>query len=196
MTKIQIVRPHQEHDIGGKVRALRKARNLTLEELAKKLEVTASYLSRLERNHNLPSLPLLERLAGVFDVDIGTFFERTIAEAKPKRVLHPDEQMEIIAYQGRLVIKYFAHILYPRPSLEVMENLLKKGGRVVFPTRAGECCMIVIEGEINVEVGQERYTLDEGDSIYYTTDQFRRITNSGRKDARYISILYPPAYIK
>lgn len=195
MTLNQTNRSPQEHDIGGKVRDLRKARKLTLEELARKLEVTASYLSRLERNHNLPSLPLLERLAGVFDVDIGTFFERTLAEARPKRVLRPDEQMEVIAYRGRLIIKYFAHILYHHPSLEMMENTLKKGGRVVFPTRPGESCMIVIDGEINVEIGQEKYTLYEGDSIYYTTDQFRRITTGGKKDARYISVLYPPAYI-
>jgi len=185
-----------EHDVGGKLRALRKTRRLTLQGLAKKLKMTASYISRLERNLCRPSLPSLQSFANIFDVDIATFFERRVVESRPKRVLSPADQVEVIAHGGNLRIKPLAHILFKRPVLEVTRVSLKKGGEAVFPTRPGECLLIVQEGKIALVLGQERFRLNRGDSIYYTTEQYRKITNLGPKDAVYISVLYPPAYFK
>lgn len=185
-----------EHDIGGKLRALRKTRRLTLQGLAKKLKMTASYISRLERNLCRPSLPSLQSLAGIFDVDIATFFERRVSESRPKRVLSPADRIEVIAHGGNLRIKPLANTLFKRPMLEVTEVTLKKGGAAVFPTRPGECLIIMREGKISLVLGQERFRLNPGDSIYYTTEQYRKITNLGGKDAVYISVLYPPVYFK
>ena len=185
-----------EHDIGGKLRALRKTRRLTLQGLAKKIKMTASYISRLERNLCRPSLPSLQLFANIFDADIATYFERRVVDARPKRVLTPEDQIEIIAHGGNIRMKPLAHTLFHRPLLETALTTLKKGGEVVFSTRPGECLLIMQEGKIALILGQERYRLNTGDSIYYTTEQYRKITNLGKKDAKYISALYPPVYFK
>lgn len=50
------------------VRERRKARDLTLEQLASEMKVTASHLSEIERGVNAPSLSLAGRLSRYLDV--------------------------------------------------------------------------------------------------------------------------------
>ncbi|GEN88764.1 MULTISPECIES: helix-turn-helix domain-containing protein [Oceanobacillus] len=60
--------------IGEKIKKIRKSRGLTLSECAKRANISKSYLSNIERNLNQnPSLQIIERLAGVLNVEVNTF---------------------------------------------------------------------------------------------------------------------------
>jgi transcriptional regulator with XRE-family HTH domain len=55
--------------LGEKIRFLRKQQNLTLRELAAIIgQVSHTHLGEIEGGHNLPSLPLLVKLADFFHV--------------------------------------------------------------------------------------------------------------------------------
>lgn len=57
-----------------KSKKIRKSRGLTLSECAKRANISKSYLSNIERNLNQnPSLQIIERLAGVLNVEVNTF---------------------------------------------------------------------------------------------------------------------------
>ena len=56
--------------LGTRIRGLRKARGLTLTELAQLSELTAGYLSQLERNLAYPSIPALFNIARSLGVTI------------------------------------------------------------------------------------------------------------------------------
>lgn len=49
--------------IGGKVASARKSKDLNQQQLAKRLRVNESVISRLERNKNSPRIDTLERIA-------------------------------------------------------------------------------------------------------------------------------------
>lgn len=57
---------------GKRIRQLRRSRDLTQEELADLVSVSAEFISNLERGVNAPSFDTLEKLAEALDVD---FFE-------------------------------------------------------------------------------------------------------------------------
>ena len=57
--------------IGPRIRALRQARRLSLEELASHTGIAAPNLSRLENGKHVPSWGTLEKLAASFDVPLG-----------------------------------------------------------------------------------------------------------------------------
>src|SRR5437764_13732109 len=63
--------------IGVKIRAARKALNLTLEELGKRIGVTNQALSAIEREEKNPSRQTLMNLARVLKTDFG---ERWLAD--------------------------------------------------------------------------------------------------------------------
>ena len=59
--------------IGETIQKIRKAKGITLSELAGRANMSKSYLRNIERNVNQnPSIHLLERIASVLDVNLHT----------------------------------------------------------------------------------------------------------------------------
>lgn len=58
-------------NIGSEIRELREARGLTITELAKMIGSTQSKLSLIERGKANPTLELLNRVARVFEKEVG-----------------------------------------------------------------------------------------------------------------------------
>jgi transcriptional regulator with XRE-family HTH domain len=63
--------------IGRTLRALRQRKGLTQKELASKIqgEVDYSYIGKIERGEQLPSLKMLERLSNALEVPLTSFFQ-------------------------------------------------------------------------------------------------------------------------
>ena len=55
---------------GSRMRSVRRQADLTLEELAEKLQTTKATLSRYENNKRYPDINILKEIARVLDVDI------------------------------------------------------------------------------------------------------------------------------
>ena len=56
------------------LRQLRQAKGLSQEELADRADVTANYISSLEREEYAASVDVIERLSVALDVQPGAFF--------------------------------------------------------------------------------------------------------------------------
>ncbi|WP_053178038.1 helix-turn-helix domain-containing protein [Peribacillus loiseleuriae] len=63
--------------IGERIKEIRLSKRLTQEELADKLELTKSYISKLENGITIPSIYFLYNLADIFEVTIQDFFGET-----------------------------------------------------------------------------------------------------------------------
>lgn len=68
-----------------KVRALRKLRGLTQEQLAERTDRSVDAISQIERGVNLPSFDTLDRLSAALDVPVMEFFD-TETGSNPHRV--------------------------------------------------------------------------------------------------------------
>jgi transcriptional regulator with XRE-family HTH domain len=60
--------------IGKKIRSIRKSKNMTIVELAEKINVTSGYISQIERDLISPSLAVLKRLSQALEVPISVLF--------------------------------------------------------------------------------------------------------------------------
>lgn len=56
-------------DLGRRVKDLRRQQNMTQEELAEKLEISASFLGHIERGTRIASLETLVKLCHALDTD-------------------------------------------------------------------------------------------------------------------------------
>lgn len=57
-----------------------------------------------------------------------------------------------------------------------------------------EQILLVLEGEIFAEIGEEKTTLRKGDIVIVPTDTDHRFTNLSESDALTFSVYAPPAY--
>jgi len=82
------MRPRLQAEIGRRLRDIRKIRSLTQKELAQRTEGTVdySYIGKVERGEQLPSLKLLQRLGKALQVPVSYFFE----EGKGRGAVPPE----------------------------------------------------------------------------------------------------------
>jgi transcriptional regulator with XRE-family HTH domain len=62
-------------EFGKKLKALRVRERLTQEELAEKTQLSASFISSMERGIDAPSFETLERIASVLGVTVTDMFD-------------------------------------------------------------------------------------------------------------------------
>src|SRR6266542_2635075 len=60
--------------LGGRLREIRHRRGLKLDDVASGAGITLGYLSQIERDLTVPTLPTLARIAAVLAVPIGRLF--------------------------------------------------------------------------------------------------------------------------
>lgn len=94
-------RPAQLELVGRKIRQLRRQRKLTQVELAEKIGIHQSDLSRMEQGEYKVGLDTLLKILGTFNLGIGEFFEETnVAETAfdKFRMLSNSAQREVESF--------------------------------------------------------------------------------------------------
>ena len=109
------------------LKALRKSKGLTQDDLAKILKVSRSTIGMYENASREPDYETLEAIADYFNVDIDYLLGRTL---KTTKIIHPSNQSEydiIIETQGEadLVVSYRAlDDINKKKSSSYVRNLL------------------------------------------------------------------------
>jgi len=100
--------------VAGQVRDIRKARHLSQRQLAGRMQVPRTYISKIENGKAIPTLGSLERLAAALDVDIS----QLVRDARSVR----DEEVAAI-----FADPFLAEIAALLPHLEPMHRTLFQG---------------------------------------------------------------------
>ena len=97
----QIAKPAQVELVGRKIRQLRRQRKLTQVELAERIGIHQSDLSRMEQGEYKVGLDTLLKILATFDLSIGDFFEegnRTETVIERYKTLSPTAQREVESF--------------------------------------------------------------------------------------------------
>lgn len=74
--------------LGARIRELRKARNLSQEQLAELIDVEPRHVSRLEVGSSYPRIDRLEKIAEALDVPLKDFFDFMHLESANTRAVN------------------------------------------------------------------------------------------------------------
>jgi transcriptional regulator with XRE-family HTH domain len=179
--------------IAERVRELRAARGLSLEALAGRSGVSRSMISLIERGESSPTAVVLERLAAGLGVMLASLFDAPAVAPAPagplaRREDQPLWQDPASGYLRRNVSPPGV----PQP-MQIVEVRFPPGGRVAFETGARDTRVHqqvwVLEGAIDVTVGEERHRLREGDCLAMQLDRPTMFHNPTRKPTRYAVVI-------
>lgn len=177
-------------DLGPRLRAYRQMRKMTLRQVAEVAEVSAGFLSQLERGASGASIPTLHVIAEALGLTLADLFS---AEPPPAhRVLRRTER-PVIHAAG--VDKY---MLTRRPlqHLEVFEGVVHPGASVGSRTHThgdSQELLLVLDGSVRLDLGDEEHALGNGDSIEYRSSLPHCVTNDSGAAARVLWIISPPS---
>lgn len=181
-------------DLGRRVRAVRTARRLTLEEVVSRTDFTVSWLSKLENGQLSPSLEGLVRLSEVLECGLDSLIEGLTAE--PQFVVTRRGAGETIpGKNGRagVVVESLANRWRDRHMHPTIIHLSGGGTRRHPDNHDGERFLHVLEGSVRVTYGEERVVLEPGDSMYLYAAIPHGLQPLGKGTTRVLSVTYEPA---
>lgn len=181
-------------DLGRRVRAVRVARRLTLEEVVARTDFTVSWLSKIENGQLSPSLEGLVRLAEVLECGLNALVAGLAAEPQFV-VVRSGEGETLPAKNGRsgVGIRSLAGRLRGRQMHPTIVHLSGQGTRKHPDHHDGERFLFVLEGSVRLAYGDERIVLGPGDSVYLSAVIPHTLQPLDRAKARVLSISSEPA---
>ncbi|MEM8984386.1 MAG: XRE family transcriptional regulator [Pseudomonadota bacterium] len=163
-----------KRSIGGLLKARRQELGLTLQELAKRAELSAAFISQAERGKATPSIVSLINLARALEVEIGYFIE---PPAPTSLVRRGDDPQYVEIDSPVTYARLDTNIRNQRMNALLME--IPPGTRLPVVRRAeGEDFFYILEGEVQQSIGGETFTLRKGDSAHYNTQVDHDVVNN------------------
>lgn len=179
-------------DIGGRLRYVREAAGLSQRVLAKRAGITNSTISLIEGNHSNPSVGALKRILDAVPIGLAEFFA-----LEPDRDRSPFHRADALVEIGKGGISYrqVGASLISR-QLQILKECYQPGadtGRIPL-SHEGEEGGVIISGQLEVTVDDERCVLGPGDAYSFASHRPHRFRCIGDKPARVISACTPPSF--
>jgi transcriptional regulator with XRE-family HTH domain len=174
------------------IRALRKARGMTLADIAARLDRSVGWLSQVERGLSQPSLGDLRALANVFSVPLGLFFAHDARAEERGVIVRAGSRRALGTSESGLVEELLSPDL--GGSFELIRSEFAPGAELVEEARRDtEEAGYVVCGRFDIEIGGTWHSLGEGDSFRFKGKPFRW-RNPGSVPAVVIWAVSPPVY--
>jgi transcriptional regulator with XRE-family HTH domain len=175
--------------IGERIRALRDKRGLTLEALAREAAVSRAMLSRIERGESSPTAQLLAKVCGGLNVTLSMLFAEAEKPASPlaRRAAQPLWRDPETRYLRRTVSPAGSG-----SGVDIAEIEFPAGRKVTFDNRrisGRDQHVWVLEGALEVTVGEETFQLDTGDCLHMRFGRETTFRNPTRRAIRYAVIV-------
>ncbi|MGH2406583.1 MAG: cupin domain-containing protein [Candidatus Limnocylindrales bacterium] len=180
-----------EIDLGARIRTLRRGAPLTLRQLAERAAVTESFLSQVERGVTSPSIATVQRIARALGLTIAQLF----ADESTRRLVRRGDRRRI-TYPGLDAVDEFL-TASTAGRLQVILSTIAPGGGTgeeAYTHESDEEVVVVLDGSLEVWVGDEHYLLDEGDALTFPSRLPHRNVNPGDRPARVLFCLTPPSF--
>ena len=182
-----------EHSLGGDLRALRRARGLTLNETAACLDRSVGWLSQVERGLSEPSISDLRHIAQLFELPLGFFFRNEEAPAVESGYIVRAAQRRTLGDRADGLVE---ELLSPDlgGSFEVFRSVFEPGAELPEPSlRPTEEAGYLVSGQLDLWIGKRFFQLEPGDSFRFEREPFRW-RNSASEPAVVIWVIAPPVY--
>jgi transcriptional regulator with XRE-family HTH domain len=182
---------HEVPRVGARIRALRRERGLTIEQLAAATGLTKGFISQLERDRTQPSLSSIARICDALGVRLSQLFEHEPAPAVVRRNERPELESAFATasylLSSRDERRFQAIESVVAPGAGAGEELHALPGEIEF--------VYVLEGSLELRIGDEALELHEGDALTYELTQPHSWRNPSRTEAlRVLWVAVPNPY--
>ncbi len=172
--------------IAQRLKGLRAERGWSLDELARRSNVSRATLSRLENAEVSPTTSVLGKLCAAYGLTMSRLMHMVEDDFAPliRRSMQPVWIDQSIGFRRRSVSP-------PAQALagEVLECELEPGTRITYdrPPRSGlEHHLFLIEGQLEVRIDEQTYDLRPGDCLRYQLFGSSAFATPEQCGARYV----------
>lgn len=185
-------------DIGQKIRNCRECKGLSLTQVSQITGFSISFLSQVERNLANPSINSLKKISDALETQLANFFieeNETIQKKREEDFIVRANKRKKLSTTGSKTEMY---LLSPdvNHNIELVVIIAQPGGSSGedYYTHEGEECGIILEGTLEIELDGKKYTLNEGDSMLFKSEDPHRWVNNNSNVSVSLWAITPPSY--
>ena len=177
--------------ITTKLKDIRKEKNVTLQELAEAAGVTKGMLSQVENNRTIPSLTVFLNIIKSLHIDINDFFTDFNTGKGSKVIFKKAAQYQ--PFEKENTVGFHYHRIMSSTIDEyhvdfVLLTLMQDAQRTSVQTDAYEF-KYILKGKVEYTIGEEVFTMEAGDSIFFDATEPHNPKNIGNTEAQLL-VLY------
>ena len=180
--------------IGGQLRELRKAKGLTLHDVAADAGISVSYLSQIERNVSRLPIGVLKNLSDVLGVHMNWFLQSGAQGPLEERdIVVRAANRRHFSFTGLGITE---ELLSPNLSgpLEMLISTIHPGADSEFYAHDGAEAGLVMSGTMELWVDDRHFRLGRGDSFSFPSTEHHRCANNGTNPVKVLWVITPPHY--
>ncbi len=185
--------PQTPETLGADLRALRRARGITLVQLAQALGRSVGWLSQVERDLSDPSITDLRQIAAQFDVPVSILFRQAAAPAhEAGHIVRAGTRRPIGSSDAGLLEELLSPDL--TDDFEMVHSTFLPRSRIKDAVqRPTQEVGFVISGTLEIEIDGTAHSLNAGDSFRIRGEPFRW-ANRTPDPVVAIWVIAPPVY--
>ncbi len=184
--------PSSSNSLGADLRALRKARGLSLADLAATLNRSVGWLSQVERDMSEPSVSDLRLMADKLGVSLSIFFGQAEAPANELGFVVRKGSRRALGEQAGLIEELLSPDL--TDDFEVVHSTFQPGSARTQPQRRQtQEVAYLVAGTLDIWIGDNAFTINAGDSFRLRGEP-HRWANPYTEPAVAIWVISPPVY--
>ena len=174
-------------DVGSRLRELRTERELSMRALARLSGLSTNALSMIERGKTSPSVSTLYKLSEALEVPITAFFrteppKEAIVFRKSNRRTRVEFQRGV--WEGLGGESFMGRV---EPFMLTLEGGATSGPHGLV--HSGHEFVICLDGQLEYEVEDERFSLKPGDSLLFASKLRHRWRNPGKAVTKVLFVL-------
>lgn len=171
------------NNIGERIKALRKERNITLSALAESTDLSLGFLSNLERNQTSPTIAHLHKICNALGITLNDILLDT-KTSNDITVIRHDER-PVLFEQDNGALQYAA-MTQGTSNIKVTAMTINSDDLYPFTPHEHEELGIVVQGVLELQTNNKTYFLYPGDSIFIRSGTM----HSGRRASEETCISY------
>lgn len=173
-----------------RLKLLRKKLGISLEALAEKSAMTKSYLSKVERGLNTPSIAAALKLAKALNVKVEELFSEDNASLDSYSLVRSHERQLLSGTEASPGYAVLAHQVSERSLLPFIIYPPSEFSDKTFKEHRGEEFLFVHEGRVEVDFMNERVILERGDALHFNAQKPHRIRSVGEVQAQLLVVVH------
>ncbi|MEN5084753.1 cupin domain-containing protein [Bosea sp. TWI1241] len=184
--------------LGHRIREQRKARRLSIRDLAARSGLSVGMISQIEQGKSAPSLRSLRLIGAALHLPLSTLFQ---PNEVPGSELAAADERYVVRRERRQVLKLNdairKELLSPASlqSLEIFNVELqpRAASSAEAYSHSGEKAAVILEGQLDLWLDGRLHVLAEGDCCQFSSEIPHRYENNGASVCKVVWILTPPS---
>lgn len=181
-------------NVGEIIHKLRKEKKMTLLELSTKSGVALATLSRMENGKMTGTLESHINICRALEVNLSSLYKGLEASNQKVEVQSQKARTDIFVHDKKARSEMLAANSLNKKMMPMMIRISKGGRTHTEETKVGiERFIYVLDGKIETTIGENKYNMLKGDTLYFESSVPHHFKNTGTSEARLISVVSPPA---